>query len=70
MYPNNCCEQQDTQVDLRNLNVEEQMLLLNLKQVSEDQRKQVAELSQSIHLTLEVTRHLLSQNIWIGSTSR
>lgn len=68
MYPENCCEQQDTQVDLCNLNTEEQMLLFNLKQVSEDQRKQVTELSQSIHLALEVTD--ISQNIWIGSTSR
>jgi hypothetical protein len=64
MYPENCCEQQDTQVDLRNLNVEEQMLLLNLKQVSEDQKKQVTELSQSIHLALEVTRHLPKYLDW------
>lgn len=38
------------------LNAQERMMLLNLKQISDEQRKQVTVLSQSVQLALELTR--------------
>jgi len=42
-----------------NLNMQERMMILNLKQISNEQRKQVKVLSQSVQLALELTRTII-----------
>ncbi|KAG0573185.1 hypothetical protein KC19_VG155800 [Ceratodon purpureus] len=56
-YPEINSEQQDSE-DQRNLNAQERMQLQSLKQIADEQRKQIGHLSQSVKLALQTTKTL------------